>query len=219
MVNFFTLIIVIGIAGIWFFTKKKPDKQKRLISIIVSVLAFLGFGLLTELDKKDNDSKNKVAESTVKETTSSSVVETIETSESKSEKKQSKESPKDENNEEYNKEIAENLDLKKGWAIGSIDKDGNPTDSGEPNDEYTVWLLVNEIKINDPKNIDVKVTADFNNLTKSEKDEMASTIQGMVLSATVADGETKRYPVYFYNGENALGGSKALEPTEFKWNK
>ncbi|MDT2814163.1 hypothetical protein P7H75_04850, partial [Vagococcus carniphilus] len=87
MVNFFALIIVIGITGIWFFTKKKPDKQKRLISIIVSILAFLGFGLFTELDKKDNDSKNKVTDSTIKETTSSSVVETIETSESKSDKK------------------------------------------------------------------------------------------------------------------------------------
>ncbi|MEG0255406.1 hypothetical protein [Vagococcus sp.] len=212
MINFFTLIIIMGITSTWFFTKKKPDKKKTIISIIVSVIAFLGFGLFTELEKKDN-TNNKTEKITEKTIVSS------ENTKIKKEKKHTNKTKSSDNNEKYNKDIAENLELKKGWANGSIDEDGNSTDTGEPNPEYTVWLIVSEIKVNDPKNIDVKVTADFEALPTGQKSEIASTIQGMVLSSTVVDGETKRYPIYFYNGKNALGGSKVLEPTEFKWNE
>lgn len=112
-----------------------------------------------------------------------------------------------------NNEAAEHLKLNQGWAYGTIDENGNPTDNGEPNPEYTPWLFVHSIKY-DGSNIDVKVTADFLELYDSEKDSLASSIQGVVMSYGSLD---ERPHLYVYNGENSYGGSKILSSNEFKW--
>lgn len=78
MTTLFTLFLIVGLAGIWFFTKKNPDKSKRNISIIVSIVSFLGFGIFTEINKKREDKEpTEIVE--VTKDSSSSVSETVET--------------------------------------------------------------------------------------------------------------------------------------------
>ncbi|MDT2805273.1 hypothetical protein [Vagococcus lutrae] len=96
MITIFTIFVFLGIAGIWFFTKKKPDKQKRLISIIVSIVAFLGFGLFTELNKKNE---------TVKENPSKEMSNTIKKDHALEQNKTTtltKSDPQEKNKEENN---------------------------------------------------------------------------------------------------------------------
>lgn len=78
MTTLFTLFLIAGLAGVWFFTKKNPDKTKRNISIIVSIISFLGFGIFTELNKKSENKKSTGIVEVTKDS-NSSVSETVET--------------------------------------------------------------------------------------------------------------------------------------------
>ena len=109
---------------------------------------------------------------------------------------------------EINNEIDEHLKLNQGWALGTIDE------NGEPNPEYQNWLIVHSIEWTGT-DIEVQVTEDFRSLSSDEKDNLASSIQGAVMSYSLQD---ERAHIYFYNGENALGRSKVLSATEYKWN-
>lgn len=115
---------------------------------------------------------------------------------------------------EINNEIDEHLKLNQGWALGTIDENGNSIENGEPNPEYQNWLIVNSIEWTGT-DIEVQVTEDFRSLSTDEKDNLASSIQGAVMSYSLQD---ERAHIYFYNGENALGRSKVLSASEYKWN-
>lgn len=115
---------------------------------------------------------------------------------------------------ETNKLIEQHLKENQGWALGTIDNNGNPTEDGEPNIEYANWLYVRSIKYTGDS-VEVQVTADFKALTKKEKNTIASSIQGIVMSYGLLES---RPSIYIYNGENAYGNSKLLSPSEYTWN-
>lgn len=114
---------------------------------------------------------------------------------------------------EISQYIDQHLKDNQGWASGTIDENGNPIENGQPNPDYANWLYVQSIKY-DGTNIDVQVTSDFQSLSDEEKADLASSSQGIVMS--YADLTTRPH-IYFYNGENSLGGSKVLSATDFKW--
>lgn len=115
--------------------------------------------------------------------------------------------------EYINEELELYLSQNKGWALGTLDEYGNETTEGEPDPEYSNWLFVRSIEYTG-SDIEVQVTADFQALSESEKELLASSAQGITQSYAAT---SSRPSIYFFNGENSLGGSKILNSTEYKW--
>lgn len=132
----------------------------------------------------------------------------------KSIEQEKKASEENETLKQVNNEIAKHISDNQGWALGNIDRDGNPTDSGTPNADYTNWLFINSINYNG-MSADIQVTADFLNLSESEKNEISSSIQNIIISYAGLDSKPA---IYVYNGENSYGGSRLLDKNSFKWN-
>ncbi|MFC0278139.1 hypothetical protein ACFFH2_15805 [Enterococcus devriesei] len=116
---------------------------------------------------------------------------------------------------QINSEIEKHLEENQGWAMGTIDRNGNPIENGEPNPEYANWIYVRSITYNG-SDIEVQVTADFQSLTEIEKNSLGSSCQGMTVSYGAL---SERPPLYVYNGENSYGGSKILSTNKFTWYK
>lgn len=114
---------------------------------------------------------------------------------------------------EINNMISSHLEDNKGWALGTIDENGNETNDGEANPDYQKWLFVNAVEYTG-NDIEVQVTEDFKTLSETEKNELASSAQGMVMSYA----DENRLSVYFFNGEESLGGSKMLDKNDYSWN-
>lgn len=114
-----------------------------------------------------------------------------------------------------NAEINEHLEQQKGWALGTIDENANPIENGTPNSEYNIWLYVNSVIYNG-SNVEVQVTADFKNFTESEKNTIASSSQGMVMTYATLDSLPR---VSVKNGDIEYGGSKVLSANNYSWNK
>ena len=171
-----------------------------------------------ELSKKkvDEEKELKINVSKDGKKISKTIIVTPSTEESSKNNQQSSKpsSSNDPELAEINKEIDDHLKLNQGWALGTIDENGNSIENGTPNDDYQNWLIVNSIKWTGT-DIEVQVTEDFKDLTTDEKDTLASSIQGAVMSYSLQD---ERAHIYFYNGENALGRSTVLSATKYKWN-
>lgn len=188
---------------------KKPFFKKWwfwLIVVIVIAGAF-GGGNKDKTKKADTDNAAK-----------------IETKETKTESKKSSEPKKDKsknrtkNNAKYddvNKELANDLSLNQGWANGTIDNNGNPTETGTPNPNYKNWIYVQKITY-DGQNIEMQVTSDFLSLDETEKNNLASAAQGSTMASAALED---RPHIYVYNGDNSYGGSRVLSANEYKWNK
>ncbi|HJF87086.1 MAG TPA: hypothetical protein K8V88_06580 [Companilactobacillus farciminis] len=195
---------------------KKPVYKKWWFWVIV-VLVIGTFG-----SEDDSNEKAETVKSSTKETTtvvpsetttettvksSSEVVEVSSTIESTTESSEESSEWKD-----VNDQIAQHIEDNKGWALGTLDRDGNPIDNGEPNPEYANWLYVQSI-IADDSGAVMDVTADFKGLSEDEKNSLASAAQGIVASYS---GEPRAF-LEISNGGNAYGHSKILDNTEFKW--
>lgn len=134
----------------------------------------------------------------------------------KEEKKSKKKTEKKTDYTEANKTIAEHLKEDQGFALGTLDNDGNPTENGTPNDSFAWSLVVTEIKFDDIGDLEVRVTADFESLSDDDKTEIARSCQNIgVLYG--GDPDYKKPFTTVYLGENALGHSKILTSTDFTW--
>lgn len=115
---------------------------------------------------------------------------------------------------EINNEIDDLLKENKGWALGTIDENATPIENGTPNPEYAIWIYVKSI-IYTGSDVEVQVTADFKNLSIKEKNELASSCQSIAMACI--RGDYKIPAIYFYNGEDAYGGSKITDRNSYKW--
>ena len=195
---------------------KKPIYKKWWFWVII-VLVIGTIGSEGSDNEKEETAKNSTEETTVASSTESS--ETVE--ESSSEVIESstttvestvKSSEMDANWKDVNDLIAQHIEDNKGWALGTIDENGNPIENGEPNLEYANWLYVQSITADGSGGI-MNVTADFQGLSETEKNNLASAAQGIVSSYS---NEPRAF-LEVRNGENAYGHSKILDNTEFKW--
>lgn len=67
MSTFFTLLFIMSAVGIWFFSKKQPNKKNRNIAIALTIISFLLVGLTGNVDKKEKkEAVSKTIESTSK---------------------------------------------------------------------------------------------------------------------------------------------------------
>lgn len=220
MDTFFTLFVLVGAFGTFYFIKKQPNKKKRNISIGILVVGFLGVGIFADNSKsasEKKDKKDKITQTTKgKEKTT---VSSTEKSEPIKEETNDTKKSDEEYNTEFDNEIKKYIEENTGFALGTLDHDGNPTENGTPNPDFKNWVYVKDVKITTSKQIEVNATEDFRTLPKNEKDSLASSIQGMVIAFTQAQSASDRYHIYFYNGENAMGGSKVLQSNDYKWYK
>ena len=122
-----------------------------------------------------------------------------------------------------NKEMKAYLQEDQGFAEGTLDENGNPTDNGTPNPEFDYATYVKKIKINETMQADVYYNSKITDLTVAEVDEISSKVQGMITACLVENNRISDKEavegtfVSFYYGKNAIGHSKLSNYKEFKW--
>ncbi|MGL4697085.1 hypothetical protein [Enterococcus larvae] len=213
-------LFVFGIIKIFIKSKKRTRSSTLFISGAVFFL--IGSFILYQVGSSDNEIAKKESEEAEKKSTSKSESRVseipsssvaLETSSSESVISTEQETQPNEELTLINSEIQEHLDLNKGWALGTIDENGNAIEGGTPNAEYANWIYVNSITY-DGSQVDVQVTADFLSLSESEKNSLASSCQGIAMSNALLDS---RPSIYFYNGENSYGHTKILDKNSYTW--
>lgn len=114
---------------------------------------------------------------------------------------------------EINARLQEDLKLYRGWAFGTHDSNGNPTENGDPFPEYAIWAFVYDMTY-DGKELAVQVRGEFLTFTEDEKIWLAGAAQS---AARIYLEDLKSPFTTIYNGETVYGHSKALDVTDFKW--
>jgi len=124
-----------------------------------------------------------------------------------------------------NKSIASSLKEDKGWANGTLDENGKPTDNGTPNSEFEWSNYVVKIKMSGKKRVNVHVTTEFSSKTTAEKNNIALKAQnkaliGMSENKHVKDSTYQEglYTVIYRDGDY-VGRSKMSNFKQFKWIK
>lgn len=115
--------------------------------------------------------------------------------------------------DQINQDLALHLSDSQGWASGTIDENGNPIENGTPNPDYELWMYVKSITF-DGVAVEVDVLADFQNFSEADKEEIASSAQGM--GHVYADLK-KVPPVVIKNGQTIYGESKVFNRNSYTW--
>lgn len=227
MDDLFLLIAIIAIgAGIYFLIRRQWKKIG--ISLAIVVISFIAF-IITSPDEETTSDEEVTSEETADaEEVEEVAEEAAETEDPESEENEEKEAEEVENNDsdeqvaEINESIAEYLEENRGYALGTLDENGEPTEDGEPNPDFAWSLYVHELTY-DGKNLEMQTDAGFLDLAEDERTEVANYAQniGNTHIGVVEDWDTSKYQDRLYltisNGENALGHSKAFDVTEFTW--
>lgn len=126
--------------------------------------------------------------------------------------------------EDLNAKISEHLELDVGFAIGSLDRDGNPTENGTPNPDFEWALLVDSITFEKDSSIIANVKYDFDSLSEEEKNLVASRVQGSSISTLASVKEMNNEDlmrglfVDFRLNGTSIGRSTVLDLKKYKWN-
>lgn len=122
-----------------------------------------------------------------------------------------------------NKEMKAYLQEDQGFAEGTLDENGNPTDNGTPNPEFDYATYVKKIELNETLQAKVYYNSKIADLSVAEANEISSKVQGMITACLVEnnrisdDEAIEGTFVTFYYGKNAIGHSKLTNYKEFKW--
>lgn len=129
----------------------------------------------------------------------------------------------DENITQIQAEIDANLQQNRGFAMGTLDEDGNPTDNGTPNPDFNWALFIYGIQYAE-NGITISVTEDFIVLPEHERDQIIRKAQNisMIHIARVknlsGEQQVKARPfATVMLGNDTIGRSKLLDITDFKW--
>ncbi|MDT2776621.1 hypothetical protein P7G96_08955 [Enterococcus thailandicus] len=229
---------------------RKKNKKKSLIimgaSFVVMVLGVIGVDMnapketatssnskieATSETKKNssNSTKSSTEESSSTKkssstTESSSTKESSSTTESSSTKESSSTTESSSSNDltSVNTQITAYLEQNKGFANGTLDENGNPTENGTPNPVFNWALTVSEISYEE--NL-IKVNVNDNFLTLSQTDASSAALYAQNAAVSIisenegwdmdkaADGV---FTQVYYNGK-VIGRSKMTNVKEFKW--
>lgn len=78
-----------------------------------------------------------------------------------------------------NEALQKGLTQALGWALGKLDRDGNPTNSGTPNENFKWAIYVEKIEINKDRLLTIYVTPEFKKLSDEEKQSYIHQAFGM----------------------------------------
>lgn len=239
MDNVFLALLLVSIVGLVYSFIKKKDKKIKLGFVGAIIVFFVLFGMTTpekETTKGSNsESTTKISskKEVVKESSSSSsskqkTKETKKKTTNSSKKKETTTSVKENTSDEvkqFNSEIAKSLQESLGFALGKLDRDGNPTENGTPNPDFEWAIFVDSIVMDNSKDIVANMKNDFLTLTDSEKNEVASRVQGSSISIASqfldlsTDDMMNGFFLEFKVNNKSVGRSTVLDRKEYKWNK
>lgn len=222
--------IALGYYGVKWH-KKTFEQQHKKPAIIALAVALISSMLIVALDTDDDkEEQTQIIESTnVAETTEVEEVpkeieetEEIKEKESPEEPEQPNDEVDDETIQKINEQIKKHLDETKGFALGTLDRDGKPTENGEGNPEFAWALYVYELTY-DGDNAFMQTDAGFLDLTEEERTRVANSAQS-IAKLFVGQEEDWDYTDHqrgifltIQNGDIPIGHSKATQLNEFKW--
>lgn len=249
-VGFLLVSIVLAALIVWKLVLPDYHKKKYVRMVLWSVLAlgFVSAGIQgpTPADKKaasssSTQSSSKTKSSSAKESSktkssskeesstktssaSSSSAQSSSKAKSSSKKESSaKTSSSKKKSDSINDKLMKSLTEDQGFANGTLDENGNPTQNGTKNPQYN-WATHVERLLWRDDNIEVYI-ADADQLSNAQLTTIAQSAQSAATSVLYDDGKIDDSKVSdgvfttVYSGNKAIGHSKAFSPKEFKWNK
>ena len=236
--------IVLAAIIVWRLALPNYHKKKYIRMVLWSILAlcFLSAGIQgpTAADKKAASSSNAQSSSKAKssskkessaKTSSSKKESSAKTSSSKKESSAKTSSSKKESSaktssskkkaDSINTKLMESLTEDQGFANGTLDENGNPTQNGTKNPQYNWATHVQKILWKD-NGIEVYIY-DADNLTESQLTTVAQSAQSAATATLLTEGKIsdkesiQGIHTTVYSGNNVIGHSKVFSPKEFKW--
>lgn len=113
--------------------------------------------------------------------------------------------------------ISDSLSESHKFALGELDENGNPTDNGEPDEDYLPYLLLEEIELQENGALHVTVSDDFKNLSEDEKTlilNTASDVAGLPYFLKTEEQKSFYITALDKNG-NKVAQSKMLNVLEY----
>lgn len=220
------LLVAIVLAALIVWKLVLPDyhKKKYVRMILWSVLALglvsAGIQGPTPADKKAASSSS--AQSSSKAKSSSKKESSAKASNSKKESSTKTSSSKKES-DSINDKLMKSLTEDQGFANGTLDENGNPTQNGTKNPQYNWATHVQKILWKD-NGIEVYIY-DADNLTESQLTTVAQSAQSAATATLLTEGKisdkesTQGVHTTVYSGNEVIGHSKVFSPKEFKWTK
>ena len=123
-----------------------------------------------------------------------------------------------------NAAIAKDLKLDKGWADGSLDEDGNPTDNGTPQDDFAWAVFIEKIEYSSD-NLRIYVNNGFKNLNDNERQvaiesAMRASYSGINKYKKMEQEQIKSgLYTEIYMGDTSIGHSKISNHSQFSWDE
>ena len=126
-----------------------------------------------------------------------------------------------------NKGISHDLKLAHGWADGTLDEDGNPTSSGQPNDDWAWSKYVDKIKYDrydGDHGLTVYVASAMSGLSNADRAQVMKSAMRMSYSSIAKQYTLDQYEdiklgimTYVKSGGEIVGNSKGFNRYKFKW--
>lgn len=175
-----------------------------------------------ESSTKTSSASSSSAQSSSKAKSSSKKESSAKTSSSKK-KSSTKTSSSKKKSDSINDKLMKSLTEDQGFANGTLDENGNPTQNGTKNPQYN-WATHVERLLWRDDNIEVYI-ADADQLSNAQLTTIAQSAQSAATSVLYDDGKIDDSKVSdgvfttVYSGNKAIGHSKVFSPKEFKWTK
>nr|WP_278764724.1 hypothetical protein [Limosilactobacillus mucosae] len=234
-VGFLLVSIVLAALIVWKLVLPDYHKKKYVRMVLWSILAlgFVSAGIQgpTPADKKaasssSTQSSSKTKSSSAKEsskTKSSSKKESSAKTSSSKKESSTKTSSSKKKSDSINDKLMKSLTEDQGFANGTLDENGNPTQNGTKNPQYNWATHVQKILWKD-NGIEVYIY-DAENLTESQLTTVAQSAQSAATATLLTEGKIsdkesiQGIHTTVYSGNNVIGHSKVFSPKEFKWTK
>lgn len=210
--------IVLAALIVWKLVLPDYHKKKYIRMVLWSVLAL---GLVSAGIQGPTPADKKAASSSSAQS-SSKKESSAKTSSSKKESS-TKTSSSKKKSDSINDKLMKSLTEDQGWANGTLDENGNPTQNGTKNPQYNWATHVQKILWKD-NGIEVYIY-DADNLTESQLTTVAQSAQGTATATLLTEGKIsdkeslQGIHTTVYSGNNVIGHSKVFSPKEFKWTK
>lgn len=210
--------IVLAALIVWKLVLPDYHKKKYVRMVLWSVLAL---GLVSAGIQGPTPADKKAASSSSAQS-SSKKESSAKTSNSKKESSTKASSSKKES-DSINTKLMESLTEDQGFANGTLDENGNPTQNGTKNPQYNWATHVQKILWKD-NGIEVYIY-DADNLTESQLTTVAQSAQSAATAILLTEGKIsdkesiQGIHTTVYSGNNVIGHSKVFSPKEFKWTK
>lgn len=127
---------------------------------------------------------------------------------------------------QINHGLADDLEQDKGWANGTLDENGNSTDSGTPYDEYAWANYIKKIKYKSGE-LNIIVEPGLMDLSKRERNQVLHQAQKQAVStigdykSMTAEDDSEGFSTNVFNGGTdpnlPVATTKTFDNWKFKW--